>query len=160
MKRIYFTITGTNHYFGHEFFEPKMTVRLVKEPDNIHDAEAIRVEAEGLGKVGYVANSTYTTAGISWSAGRIYDKIGKTAEGTVMYKLPRNVLCYINEDSVIGEIPDEDEEKETRFTGKASNDQARAYHKAEEDDDDDDDDDEEDRGGISADSVCGIRINL
>lgn len=158
MKRIYFTITGTNHYFGHEFFEPKMTVRLVKEPDNIHDAEAIRVEAEGLGKVGYVANSTYTTAGISWSAGRIYDKIGKTAEGTVMYKLPRNVLCYINEDSVIGGIPDEDEEKRTGFAGKAFNDKPRDAHEEEEEEDDDDDDD--DRGGFSTDSVCGIRLNF
>ena len=103
MQKIYFTITGTRHYYGHDFFEPKMSVHLVKEPDNIHDSEAIRVEAEGLGKVGYVANSTYTVQGISWSAGRLYDKIGATAEATVLYKLPKDVLCYINEDSLIAE---------------------------------------------------------
>ena len=107
MTRIYFTVTGTNHYYGHDFFEPKMKVRLVKEPDNKCDREAIRVEAEGLGKVGYVANSAYTVEGESWSAGRIYDKIGKIAEGTVLYKLPKAVLCYIDPDSLIADIPDD-----------------------------------------------------
>ena len=27
----FFTITGSNHRYSHEFFEPNMTVRLVKE---------------------------------------------------------------------------------------------------------------------------------
>ena len=112
MQKYYFTITGTRHYYGHEFFEPKMSVHLVKEPDNIHDAEAIRVELEGLGKVGYVANSTYTVQGISYSAGRLYDKIGDTAEGTVMYKLPNNVLCYLNEESLLRNEAAEDPAKE------------------------------------------------
>ena len=92
MEIIYFTITGTNHYYGHEFFETGMKVLLVKEPDNEVDKEAIRVEMPGLGKCGYVANSSYTVEGESWSAGRIYDKIGETAEGRVMYKLPRCVI--------------------------------------------------------------------
>ena len=30
MSRIYFTITGTSQHYGQEFFEPKMSVRLVK----------------------------------------------------------------------------------------------------------------------------------
>ena len=33
----------------------------------------------GLGKVGYVANSTHTVLGDCYSAGRIYDKIGARA---------------------------------------------------------------------------------
>ena len=96
MNKFFFTITGTNHHYGHEFFEPKMTVRLIKEPDNEVDAEAIKVELEGLGHVGYVANSPYTVTGESYSAGRLYDKIGNTAEGTVLYVLPKGVLCYVN----------------------------------------------------------------
>lgn len=100
MKRIYFTIAGTNHHYGQEFFEPGMEVRLVKEPDNEYDREAIKVELEGLGLVGYVANSPYTVEGESYSAGRIYDKIGDTAEGIVLYVLPKGVLCYVN-----GECP-------------------------------------------------------
>ena len=69
MEKIYFTIAGTNHHYGQEFFEPKMVVKLVKEPDNEYDKEAIKVELEGLGLVGYVANSPYTVQGESMSAG-------------------------------------------------------------------------------------------
>lgn len=101
MSEIYFTIAGTNHYYGHDFVEPKMEVKLVKEPDNEHDREAIKVEMPGVGLMGYVANSPYTVIGESFSAGRLYDKIGDTALGTVLYVLPRGVLCVLNsEDSI------------------------------------------------------------
>ena len=95
MEKIYFTITGTRHHYGQEFLEPKMEVKLVKEPDNEHDKEAIKVELEGLGLVGYVANSPYTVLGESMSAGRIYDRIGDTAKGIVKYVLPQGVLCEV-----------------------------------------------------------------
>ena len=98
MSKTFFTIAGTSHYYGQDFFEPKMIVKLVKEPDNEFDKEAIRVELEGLGLVGYVANSPYTVMGESCSAGRLYDKIGDTAEGIVLYVLPKGVLCYLKEE--------------------------------------------------------------
>ncbi len=101
MNRIFFTITGTKYHYGQEFFKPGMTVKLIKEPDNEVDKEAIKVELEGLGLVGYVANSPYTVAGESFSAGRLYDKIGDAAEGTVLYVLPKCVLCFINEGNLI-----------------------------------------------------------
>ena len=53
------SIAGTRFYFGVEIFEPGMTVDLVREPDNEHDPDAVRVEVEGEA-VGYVANSEYT----------------------------------------------------------------------------------------------------
>ena len=56
MKKIYFTLTGTKHYFGSDFLEPGMKVKLVKEPDNEYDQEAIKVLLKGVGKIGYVAN--------------------------------------------------------------------------------------------------------
>ena len=59
MKRIFFTLTGTNHYYGTDFLKKGMKIRLKKEPDNEHDKEAICAEIKGLGKIGYVANSTY-----------------------------------------------------------------------------------------------------
>ena len=37
MDKIYFTITGTNHRYGQEFFESGMSVDLEKEPDNEYD---------------------------------------------------------------------------------------------------------------------------
>ena len=95
MKKIYFTITGTSHYHGQDFFEPKMTVALIKEPDNEYDKEAIKVELEGLGQVGHVANSPYTVLGESWSAGRLYDKMGDTAQATVLYVVPKGVICQL-----------------------------------------------------------------
>lgn len=100
MDKIYFTITGTNHFFGKDFLEKDMKVRLVKDPDNEYDSEAIRVELEGLGQIGHVANSPYTVCGESYSAGRLYDKIGDTAEGTILYVLKSGVLCSITEGRV------------------------------------------------------------
>ena len=85
--RIYFTIAGTKHHYGQEFME--------KEPDNEYDKEAIRIMMDGLGLVGYVANSPYTVIGESYSAGRLYDKIGDTAEGTILYVLEKGVLCFL-----------------------------------------------------------------
>ena len=99
MSEIYFTIAGTNHHHGHEFMEPQMKVKLVKEPDNEVDSEAIKVEMPGIGQIGYVANSPYTVIGESMSAGRIYDKIGDEATGTVLYVLPKGVLCTLETDS-------------------------------------------------------------
>lgn len=98
MKKTYFTITGTNHYYGQKYFEPNMEVRLVKEPDNEYDKEAIKVEMDGLGTVGYVANSTYSVLGESISAGRLYDRIGDIARGVVKYVLPQGVVCELEEE--------------------------------------------------------------
>lgn len=101
MAEIYFTIAGTNYHHGHDFVEPKTEVQLVKEPDNEYDKEAIKVEMPGLGLIGYVANSPYTVIGESFSAGRLYDKIGDTAIGTVLYVLPKGVLCVINAKDIV-----------------------------------------------------------
>lgn len=98
MKKTYFTVTGTRHYFGQEFVEPGMEVKLVKEPDNEVDKEAIKVELEGLGQIGYVANSPYSVQGESLSAGRLYDRIAETAVGVVKYILPQGLLCELKTD--------------------------------------------------------------
>lgn len=95
MEKMYFTIAGMRHHYGNEFMEAGMEVKLVKEPDNEADREAIKVELEGLGLIGYVANSPYTVLGESMSAGRLYDKIGDEAIGSVKYKLPGGVLCEV-----------------------------------------------------------------
>ena len=100
MKKMYFTITGTKHYHGQEFLKIGMTVQLVKEPDNEYDKEAIKVMLKGLDKIGYVANSPYTTLGDSFSAGRLYDKIGKAAEGKVLYVVNEGVLCCVTKKRV------------------------------------------------------------
>ena len=113
MNKIFFTITGTCYRYGQEFIEPGMVVRLVKEPDNEFDKEAIKVEMEGLGQIGYVANSPRTVLGESYSAGRLYDKIGDAVEGKVMYVLPKGVLGYVEMEAERGEIETERGELET-----------------------------------------------
>ena len=95
MDKMYFTIAGCNHYFGSDFMEKGMKVKLVKEPDNEYDKEAIQVKIKGLGKVGYVANSPYTVKGESMSAGRLYDRIGDKAKGKVVFVIDGGVVCRV-----------------------------------------------------------------
>lgn len=95
MSKIYFTLTGTKYYHGKEFLKKGMQVFLVKEPDNEHDKEAIRVEMPGLGKIGYVANNPYTVIGDSISAGRMYEKMGKKATAKVKIVTPNGVICKL-----------------------------------------------------------------
>ncbi len=95
MKKIYITITGLKYYYGADFLTPNMRVKLTKEKDNEVDTEAIKVELEGLGKIGYVANSPYTVLGESMSAGRLYDKIGDIAIAKVKYILPKGIICEV-----------------------------------------------------------------
>jgi len=70
-------------------------------PDE-YDKEAIIVKLEGLGKLGYVANSPYTVIGDSLSAGRLYDRIRKKAYGKVILVTPQGVLCKVNKKSLVG----------------------------------------------------------
>lgn len=100
MKKIYFTLTGTNYYHGKDFLKSGMRIRLIKEPDNPYDSEAIRVEMDPLSKIGYVANSTRTVIGDSWSAGRLYDWIRKEADAKVMLVTEHGVLCRVCKKSV------------------------------------------------------------
>ena len=95
--KYYFTITGTRFHYGQHFFEKGMKVRLEKEQDNRYDREAIKVMVKGLGHVGYVANSSHTVIGDSYSAGRLYDKIGNKAKGKVVMISERGILCVLKD---------------------------------------------------------------
>ena len=75
MAKVFITLTGTKYYHGNEFLKPGMKVKLIKEPDNQYDKEAIKVSMKGIGDIGHVANSPYTVIGDSISAGRLYDRI-------------------------------------------------------------------------------------
>lgn len=93
--KYYVTLTGLNHRYGVEPFRVGQKVKLVKEPENEFDREAIRAELPGLGKVGYVANSIRTVVGNCYSAGRLYDKIGDAATAKVEYVLCNAVVCKV-----------------------------------------------------------------
>jgi len=100
MGKIYITIAGMNYRYGTEILEKGMTVKLIKEPDNEYDSEAIRVDYSGLGTVGYVANSTKTVIGECMSAGRIYDRIGKKAHAKVVFVTPKGAICKIKKNDL------------------------------------------------------------
>ena len=89
--KVYITIAGMDYRHGTSFIVPQMIgslkMKLIKEPDNEYDQEAIMAKVPGLGKVGYVANSVRTVGEDCYSAGRLYDKIGDTAECTVEFVL-------------------------------------------------------------------------
>ena len=101
MTKIYFTLTGTRHYYGSDFLKSGMKIQLEKEPDNKYDPEAIQVKLKGMGKIGYVANSPYTMIGESMSAGRIYDKIGKKAKAKVVLVTEHGTICSISKKSLL-----------------------------------------------------------
>ena len=73
----------------------------IRRKDNEYDKEAIKVLYEGLGKIGYVANSSYTLIGDSMSAGRIYDKIGKKAKAKVVLVTDHGIICSISKKSLL-----------------------------------------------------------
>lgn len=110
MAKIYFTLTGTKHYFGNGFLEKGMKLELEKEPDNKYDKEAIMVKIEGLGKIGYVANSIYTVMGESMSAGRLYDKIADKATARVVLVTSEGALCRVCKKSLAENIKNTAEE--------------------------------------------------
>lgn len=92
-ETMYFTVVATDFCYGTSFMKRGDKVTLEKEPDNKYDKEAIMVKMEGLGKVGYVANSAHTVKGESMSAGRMYDKIEDREQAEVMYVMDSAVLC-------------------------------------------------------------------
>ena len=84
MAKVFITLTGTKHYFGNDFLKKGTKIRL--------------------GKIGYVANSSYTVIGDSMSAGRLYDKIGKTAYAKVELVTPAGTICKVCKKSLKNEM--------------------------------------------------------
>ena len=78
-----FTITGRKFYKKNIKLTPGMALKLVKEPDNDYDKDAIAVYAENE-KIGYVANNDYTRYKSTSSASELQDKIQNTAQGSYL----------------------------------------------------------------------------
>lgn len=96
MEKNYFvTITGVNHYYGMKPFEVGRVIKLIKEPDNEFDSEAIRAELPFIDKIGYVANSPDTVAKGTFSAGRIYDLFQSEACAQILFITHSSVICLL-----------------------------------------------------------------
>lgn len=95
MKEKYITITGMNHYYGLKPFSVGKRVKCMKEKNNPYDDEAIKVVMKEIGTVGYVANSPYTVATGTMSAGRIYEKVRKKFVVEIMFITSSKVICRV-----------------------------------------------------------------
>lgn len=111
-KNLFITITGTNFYYGMKPFEIDRVVRLVKEPDNEHDSEAIRAELPFIGKIGYVSNSPKTVARGTISAGHLYEQMGCFAYSQVLFVTTSKVICIVLTPEEVEGVPDDEKAQE------------------------------------------------
>lgn len=70
-------------------------VKLVKEPDNKYDTEAIACEMRYYGKIGYVSNSTHTVIKGTMSAGRLYDKITDEYFAKILFVRGKDAIAKV-----------------------------------------------------------------
>ena len=111
----YITVICFNQFHGKKIFKIGSILKLIKEPDNSHDSEAIRVEMRYAGKVGYVANSTKTVVRGTMSSGRVYDKIDdENAYAMVKFISHHNVIAKIIEKDELAELK-RDPESDVNF---------------------------------------------
>ena len=92
----YVTVICFNQFHGKKIFKIGSILKLIKEPDNNHDSEAIRVEMRYAGKVGYLANSTKTVVRGTMSSGSYA------------------IVKFISHQNVIAKVIEEDELAELR----------------------------------------------
>lgn len=97
MKEQYISVVGIRHYYGAAPFRIGKKVKCVKEPENPFDSEAIRVQLKHIGKIGYVANSPYTVAAGTKSAGAIAHKVKKKFTAEVMFITRSQVICRVTD---------------------------------------------------------------
>lgn len=94
-KNCFVTITGVNYCYGMKPFEVGRVIKLVKEPDNDYDSEAIRAELPFIDKIGYVANSPNTVAKGTFSAGRVYDMFENETLAQILFVTHASVICLL-----------------------------------------------------------------
>ena len=90
-----FTITGRQFYRNKINLTSGLPLKLVKEPDNEFDKDAIAVYAQGE-KIGYVANNDYTKYELTSTASELRDKIEDTAQGSYLFYLDRYAEIQFN----------------------------------------------------------------
>lgn len=83
-----FTIAGINYHENGMNLTPGMNLKLVREPDNEFDSDAIAVYAENK-KIDYVANNDHAKYELTSSASQLNDKIPDTAQGEYLLYLER-----------------------------------------------------------------------
>ena len=126
-ENIFVTITGMKDYLGLKPFKVGRIVKLAKEHNNEFDETAIRVELPFIETIGYIANSTNTVYKGTFSAGRLYDKIGEEAFAEIMFVTHSSAIAIIinpeenEEGDEYFEVDTVETESHTRSTNESSN---------------------------------------
>ena len=111
---MYITVTTFNKYHGSKPLVLNGIVKLVKDPKNSYDAEAIICEMRYFGKIGYVANSTNTVVKGTMSAGRLYDKISDEYFARIKFVINNIAIAEVlTSDEFIAEV--ENPESDVHF---------------------------------------------
>lgn len=111
---MYITVTTFNKYHGSKPLVLNGIVKLVKDPKNSYDAEAIVCEMRYFGKIGYVANSTNTVVKGTMSAGRLYDKISDEYFARIKFVINNIAIAEVlTSDEFIAEV--ENPESDVHF---------------------------------------------
>ena len=84
-------IAGRQHYNNSVPTNSGAMVDLIKEPDNEHDGDAIRVEFQGS-TVGYVANSPYTLIDEAKSASEIKNLFEERTKAKILFVFMQEYL--------------------------------------------------------------------
>lgn len=112
----FITITGLNHYYGKKPFEIGRVFKIIKEPDNDYDDEAICAFLPFIEKIGYVANSTNTVYQGTVSAGRLYDKVEDYAYARTMFITHSSVIALVLDKDDVENSDDDKSENEFEVT--------------------------------------------
>ncbi|WP_407375345.1 HIRAN domain-containing protein [Methanobrevibacter sp.] len=92
---MYITIQSFDKLHGSKPLKLDGIVKLVKEPSNKYDTEAIACEMRHFGKIGYVSNSVNTVIKGCMSAGRVYDKIDEDYFAKIKFIAGSNAIAKI-----------------------------------------------------------------
>lgn len=94
--RTFITIPLNNSYGGRKAYKIGKILKLVKDPSNSYDSEAIRaVSLYNDEHLGYVANSTSTVYTGTISSGRLYDKFDDYLYAMVIFITRSSVIAAV-----------------------------------------------------------------
>ncbi len=122
---LFVTINCLNMFYGKKPFEIGRIVRLIKEPDNEYDKEAIGVYLPFIDRIGYVANSTKTVYAGTYSAGRAYDLFDDYTYAKIMFVTHSCAIALLLDKDEVEQPDDADEEPEDEPKKPADNKSAK-----------------------------------
>ncbi len=102
------TINCLDMFYGKKPFVIGRVVRLIKEPENEYDKEAIGVYLPFIDRIGYVANSVKTVYAGTFSAGRAYELFDDYTYAKIMFVTHRCAIALLLDKDEV-ERPEQDD---------------------------------------------------